>query len=90
MEFARKRDMSTEVIFKSPNSKGKDIVVVKPFKLEAAPRCYVCGAELKAEEKKHKSVFKYYNSDGDELGTVENYVCFDCVEKLTGRRPDHE
>lgn len=74
--------MSTEITFKSPNNKEKDIIVVKPFKLEAVPRCYICGAELKAEENKYKSVFKYYNSDGDVLGTVETHVCFNCIEKL--------
>ena len=78
--------MVTEIIFKSPDNKGEDIVVVKPFKLEAVARCYICGVGLKAEEKKHKSVFKYYNSDGDVLGTIETYVCFDCIENLTGRK----
>lgn len=82
--------MITEITFKSPNNKGKDVVVVKPFKLEDVSRCYICGTELKAEEKKHKSVFKYYNSDGDVLGTIETYVCFNCIEKLTVRRTDYE
>lgn len=76
--------MFTEIIFKSPGSKEKETVVVKPFKLEAVPRCYICGVELKEEEKKHKSVFKYYNSDGEVLGRVETYVCFACIDRLTG------
>lgn len=99
--------MITEITYKSPDSKEKDIVVVKPFKLEhveeiaeaydrhmpfleAVPRCYVCGNELKTEEKQHESTFKCYDTDGTIVGTVETYVCFDCIEKLTGRRPDHE
>ena len=82
--------MVTEIIFKSPKGKGGDIIAVKPFKLEAEPRCYCCGAVLRTEEHQQKSTFRYYDTDGNVVGTVETYVCFDCMEKLTGRRPDHE
>lgn len=82
--------MITETIYKSPNGKGGDIVAVKPFKLESEPRCYGCGAVLRTAEKQQKSMFRYYDSDGNVVGTVETYVCFDCMEKITGRRPDHE
>lgn len=82
--------MVTEITYKSPYSKGKVIATVKPFKLEPVPRCYCCGNELKTEEKQQKSTFKYYDTDGTIVGTVEAYVCFDCIEKITGRRPDHE
>lgn len=82
--------MVTEITYKPPYSKGKVIATVKPFKLEPVPRCYCCGNELKTEEKQQKSTFKYYDTDGTIVGTVEAYVCFDCIEKITGRRPDHE
>ena len=82
--------MVTEITYKSPYSKGKVITTVKPFKLESVPRCYCCGNELKTEEKQYKSTFKYCDTDGTIVGIVETYVCFDCIEKLTGRRPDNE
>lgn len=42
--------------------------------------CYICGAELKTEDSRFNTVFKYYNLDGTELGTVETYVCRDCMK----------
>lgn len=67
-----------------------DRVAIKPFKLESVDRCYICGDRLKTREKKYKSAFKFKGSDGDVLGTVETYVCFGCIEKLTGLRPDQQ
>lgn len=77
--------------FKSPYGKA-GTVNVKAFKLESEPKanCYVCHAPLSDEEKKHKSTFTYYDKKHNVLGTVETYVCFDCIEVMTGRRPDNE
>lgn len=49
-------------------------------------KCYVCGVEFKAKEKRYKSIFKYYSSDGNKLGTIETYICFGCIEKFTEYR----
>lgn len=78
--------------YKSPYSKDRGTVHVKAFKLESEPKasCYVCHVPLSDEEKKHKSTFTYYGKDGKALRTVKTYVCFDSIEVLTGRRPDHE
>lgn len=77
--------------YKSPYGK-RGTVKVRAFKLESEPKaeCYVCHVPLSDEEKKHKSTFKYSDKDGNVLGTVETYVCFDCIEVMTGRRPDNE
>lgn len=82
--------MITEIIFKSPGSKGINIVVAKPLTLESVLRCYSCGVELKAEEKEHKSVIKYYDSEGKYLERMSTYICFNCIEKLTGKRLGNE
>ena len=62
-------------------------VSVRAFKLESEPKvkCYVCHAPLSDEEKKHKSTFTYYGKEQNVMGTVETYVCFDCIEVMTGR-----
>lgn len=74
--------MAVKTIFNYPG--GKDKVEIKGFKLE--PRCYVCGAGLKAEEMENKGIFKYSDSAGNCLGTVEAYVCFNCIGLISGRR----
>ena len=77
--------------FKSPTPyKQNKEVVAKPFKLESPKQCYVCKSVLRAEETEHKSTFTYYDKDNKVIGTLETYVCFDCIENLIGRRPNHE
>jgi hypothetical protein len=77
--------------YKSPYGR-RGAVNVRAFKLESDPKanCYVCHVPLSGEEKKHESTFTYSDKDGNVLGIVKTYVCFDCIEILTGRRPDHE
>ena len=77
--------MST-IQFVSPRTYKESVINVQAFKLESEPkaRCYVCHCPLSDEEKRHKSIFKYYDTDGNAVGTVETYVCFDCIKIITG------
>lgn len=73
--------MTIRFTYKTP--KGKRVVkTIGPIKLDSEPKCYYCGNLLTEEEKQHKSKFTYYDADGNTLGTVENYVCFACIDKL--------
>ena len=71
--------------YKSPCRKEFNKINITGFKLESEPKasCYICHAPLSNEEKKHKSTFIYKDTDGNELGKVETYVCFDCIKVIT-------
>lgn len=78
-----------KIIFKSFNYKDGKPITVKGIKLDSA-NCYFCCAKLKMNETEHKSILRYYDKNKNELGTVETYVCFNCIEKLTKMGLDHE
>ena len=82
----------TKITFKSPTTykQNKDVVTLTGFELESTKKCHVCKSVLRAEEAEHESTFTYYDKDNKVIGTLKTYVCFDCIENLTGRRPDHE
>ena len=76
--------MSNSVIkYKSPVSSDRTVVHCTGFKLDSEPSCYICHVALSDKEKEHKSTFRYYDTDGNVIGTVETYVCFDCMAVLT-------
>lgn len=64
-------------------------VEIRPFKLES-PNCFYCGAKLTLDEAKYSSTIKYYDKDKKEMGRIECYVCFACVERFTGKRIKHK
>ena len=85
-----------KITFRSPNYKNGKSITLKGFKLDD-PKVYCnqCGKEL-AEKEIEPSVITIYGkkTEGSEtfdtMTYVTKYLCFDCIEKLTGRRPDHE
>lgn len=84
--------MNEGIKFKPLSALNDGTVKIRAFKLDSEPKaqCYVCHVPLTDKEKAHKSTFTYYGKKGNIMGTLETYVCFDCVEILTGRRPDNE
>lgn len=86
----------TKVTFRSRYYKNQRPITLKGFKLDDYKvYCNQCGVELTQKETLpsvitiHKKE-KEYSKDIHKTEYVIRYLCFNCIEKLTGRRPDHE
>lgn len=86
----------TKITFRSPNYKNGKSITLKGCKLDDYKvYCNQCGTELMQREIE-PSVITFYekkvedSKDIDKMTYIIKYLCFNCIEKLTGRRPDHE
>ena len=86
----------TKITFRSPNCKNGKSITLKGFKLDNSKvYCNQCGVELTQKEIE-PSVIAVYKKDKEgkkDINTaryISVYLCFSCIEKLIGRRPDHE
>ena len=75
--------MVTEISIKCND--GSEIVECKPFRMTPILKCNQCGADLK-EEEQFESTYRFYSSNGVCVGVRKVYLCFNCIEVLTGRR----
>ena len=86
----------TRITFRSSNCKNGKSITLKGFKLDAYKVCCnMCGAELTQKEI-IPSVITFHKKETEgskdihTIKRVTEYLCFNCIEKLTGRRPDYE
>lgn len=86
----------TKITFRSPNYKNGKSITLKGFKLdESKVYCNFCGVELTQKEEL-PSVITFHKKETEgskdihKMTYVTKYLCFNCIEKLTGRRPDNE
>ena len=87
--------MSKRITFRSPNYKNGKSITLKSFKLDYSEVCCnQCGKELTQKEI-IPSIITFYKRETEgskdiHMKYVTKYLCFNCIEKLTGRRPDNE
>lgn len=86
----------TRITFRSPNYKNGKSITLKGFKLDDSKVCCnQCGVELTQKEI-IPSVITFHKKETEgskdihTMKYVTKYLCFNCIEKLTGRRPDNE
>ena len=86
----------TRITFRSPNYKNGKSITLKGCKLDDSKvYCNQCGAELSQKEM-IPSVITFYTKETEDskdiskIKYVTKYLCFNCIEKLTGRRSDNE
>lgn len=84
------------ITFRSANYKNGKSIILKGCKLDTSKMyCNQCGTELSQKEM-IPSIITFYTKETEgsnfipKAEYVAEYLCFNCIEKLTGRRPDNE
>lgn len=76
------------ITFRSPNYKNGKSITLKDFKLDDSKMyCNQCGAELLQKEMT-PSIITFYTKETEDIHKMKyviEYLCFNCIEKLTGR-----
>ena len=86
---------NTRITFRSPNCDGGKPITLRGFKLdEPEVHCNFCGVALSQKEIVPSVITLYKketegSKDIHSMTYVTEYLCFNCIEKLTGRRPDN-
>lgn len=84
-----KEEKSHSRIIFNPHKELSDTEDIQAFKLDLSLRCQNCGAVLEDNEK-HTSKVKVTDKDNKVIAEYTLFLCFDCIKKITGKRPDHE
>lgn len=82
------------ITFRSTACKNGKSIILKGFDTSKM-YCNQCGTELSQKEMIPSIISFYTNETEGSKGIhkakyVTEYLCFNCIEKLTGRRPDNE
>jgi len=62
---------------------------IQGIKLESELRCQECGAILEGNERFTSSI-KVKDKDNKIIAEYSLFLCFNCIHKIIGRRPDNE
>ena len=79
----------SRIIFNPHKECSENIIDIQAAKLDSSLRCQNCGAVLEDNEK-HTSKVKVTDKDNKVIAEYTLFLCFGCIKKITGRRPDHE
>ena len=86
----------TRITFRHPNYKNGKPITLKISRLDDSKvYCNQCGTELTQKEI-IPSVITFFTKETEgskdihKMKYVIKYLCFNCIEKLTERRPDNE
>ena len=86
----------TRITFRHPNYKNGKSITLKISRLDDSKvYCNQCGAELTQKEI-IPSFITFFTKETEgskdihKMEYVTKYLCFNCIEKLTERRPDNE
>ena len=83
----------TRITFRHPSYKNGKPITLKSSRLDGSKvYCNQCGAGLTQKEI-IPSVITFFTKETEDIHKmkyVTKYLCFNCIEKLTERRPDNE
>ena len=86
----------TRITFRHPNYKNGKSITLKISRLDDSKvYCNQCGAGL-IQKEIIPSVITFFTKETEgskdihKMKYVIKYLCFNCIEKLTERRPDNE
>ena len=86
----------TRITFRHPNYKNGKSITLKGSRIDDSKvYCNQCGVELTQKEI-IPSVITFFTKETEgskdihKMEYVIKYLCFNCIEKLTERRPDNE